>query len=179
MLWIGARSLMLFLFTQTLPREISLQMLGRVLVVAFGFVAAPHGPVDGSYVARTMNGHALPTELRIPVSAGDVRLFRLEQGVLRLGPGVHFSLYFRYYHQLVRRGERPTSTPVISESETGTYVLNKHELLFTPAKKEGARRRPTIPATIVGDEIRASYLLQNGSVEKRIILVLRRDASFW
>jgi hypothetical protein len=138
-----------------------------------------HPLQEGSYVARTMNGHALPAELRIPVTAGDIRLFRLEQGVLRLSPGGHFTLYFRYYHQLVRRGTRPTSTPVLSDSETGSYVLNKGKLLLTPAKKNGSKPRPSIQATIAGDDITASYLLQNGGSQERITLALRRDASYW
>jgi len=126
-----------------------------------------------------MNGRALPAELRIPVDAGDVRLFRLEQGILRLSPGGKFTLYFRYYHQLLRRGTRPTSTPVLSDSEMGSYVLNKGRLLLTPAKKKGAKRRPTIQATLAGDDITASYLLQSGGSQERITLAMRRDASYW
>lgn len=126
-----------------------------------------------------MNGRALPAELRIPVDAGDVRLFRLEQGILRLSPGGKFTLYFRYYHQLLRRGTRPTSTPVLSDSEMGSYVLNKGRLLLTPAKKKGSKRRPTIQATLAGDDITASYLLQSGGSQERITLAMRRDASYW
>lgn len=154
-------------------------MFVRVLIIFYGFAAALHSPVEGSYVARTMNGHALPTELRVPVTAGDIRLFRLEQGVLRLSPGGRFTLYFRYYHQLVRRGARPTATSVLSDSETGTYTLHSGKLLLTPARKNGSKPRPTIPATIAGDEISASYLLQNGGSRERVTLVLRRDASYW
>jgi len=133
--------------------------------------------VEGSYVARTMNGRALPAELRIPVTQGDVRLFRLEQGVLRLGEGGRFTLYFRYYHQLVRRGGRPVNTPVLSDSESGTYSLAGGQLLLTPAKKKGERSRPAISANISGEEIRASYLLED--TRERVTLVLRRDPRFW
>jgi hypothetical protein len=136
-------------------------------------------PIEGSYVARTLNGRALPAELRIPATAGDFRLFRLEQGVLRLSPSGHFTLYFRYYHQLVRRGTRPIATPVLSESEAGTYTFRNNQLMMVPAKKGGTGSRPTIAATISGEEIRASYLLENGSASERVALVLRRDASYW
>jgi hypothetical protein len=156
-----------------------LHFLGRVALVFYGLISTLHLQPEGSYVARTMNGHALPAELRIPVYAGDIRLFRLEQGVLRLSPGRRFTLYFRYYHQLVRRGTRPTSTPVLSDSETGTYVLNKGRLLLTPTKKNGSKPRPSIQATIVGEDITASYLLQTGGSQERITLALRRDASYW
>jgi hypothetical protein len=88
-------------------------------------------------------------------------------------------LYFRYYHQLVRRGARPIATPVLSESETGTYSVKTNQLVLVPVKKKGARSRPTIAATLSGDEIRASYLLENGSARERVTLVLRRDASYW
>lgn len=126
-----------------------------------------------------MNGRSLPTELRVPVTAGDVRLFRLEQGVLRLSQGRRFTLYFRYYHQLVRRGAKPVNTPVMSDSETGTYAINGNQLVLTPSRKKGAPQRPAVTATIGGDEIRASYLLQDATMHERVTLRLQRDASYW
>jgi hypothetical protein len=126
-----------------------------------------------------MNGQTLPAELRLPATAGDVRLFRLEQGVLRLNGDGHFTLYFRYYHQLVSRGSRPKSTPVLSDSETGTYKIQMGEMILTPAKKKGAKSRAPITATIAGEEIRASYVLQSETSHQRVTLTLRRDASYW
>ena len=159
--------------------EIPLYKVAALWLVLHGGVA-PHLPtIDGSYVARTLNGRALPAELRIPATEGDFRLFRLEQGVLMLSPGGRFTLYFRYYHQLVRRGTRPTVTPVLSESETGTYTIDANRLTLMPARKTGRRSNPTVVATISGDEIRATYLLQNGSTRERVALVLRRDESYW
>jgi hypothetical protein len=58
-------------------------------------------------------------------------------------------------------------------------VLNKGQLILTPAKKKGTKPRPAIQATIVGDDISASYVLQNGGSPERITLALRRDANFW
>jgi hypothetical protein len=136
-------------------------------------------PLDGSYVAKTLNGRALPADLRLPATAGDFRLFRLEQAVLRLDPRGRFTLYFRYYHQLVRKGARPVATPVMSEAETGTYSLATKQLTLVPAKKKGTKARPTIQATISGEEIKAFYVLQNGSTREPVTLVLTRDASFW
>jgi hypothetical protein len=151
-------------------------------LLALGLIilpANPLGSVEGSYVARTLNGRALPAELRLPATAGDVRLFRLEQGVLRLNGTGRFTLYFRYYHQLVPRGHRPTTTPVLSDSETGTYKVQNGEMILTPMKKKGNKSRPPITATIVGEEIRASYVLQTGTSEQKVILILRRDPSYW
>jgi len=88
-------------------------------------------------------------------------------------------LYFRYYHQLVRKGARAVATPVLSEAETGSYSLRAKQLTLVPAKKEGARSRPTIAATISGDEIKAFYVLQNGNTREPVTLVLARDASYW
>ena len=126
-----------------------------------------------------MNGHTLPAELRISATEGDFRLFRLEQGVLTLSGSGHFTLYFRYYHQLVRRGGRPTPTPVLSDSETGTFKVRMGTLILTPTNKKGGKSRAPITATIAGDEISASYALQNGSSEQRVTLTLRRDPSYW
>jgi hypothetical protein len=139
---------------------------------------APNG-VEGSYLVHTMNGRAIPAELRLPATAGSFRLFRLEQGLLRLGDHGRFTLYFRYYHQLVPRGGKPTSTPVMSESESGTFKVQAGNIVLTPAKKTGRKARPSITATIVGDEISASYLLQSGGSQQRVTLALRRDASYW
>jgi hypothetical protein len=136
-------------------------------------------PIEGSYLAQTMNGQPLPADLRLAATAGDFRLFRLEQGVLRLSEGRRFTLYFRYYHQLVQRGARPQSTPVRSESESGTFEVRAGRMKLTPAKTKKGRSRPQITATIVGDEIRASYMLQNGASSQRLTLILHRDASFW
>lgn len=138
----------------------------------------PHA-IEGSYVAQTMNGQPLPADLRMAATAGDFRLFRLEQGVLRLSEGRRFTLYFRYYHQLVPRGARPESTPVKSDSESGTFEVRAGRMILTPLKKKKAGSRPQITATIAGDEIRASYLLQSGASSQRVTLVLHRDASFW
>jgi len=149
------------------------------LVVFHGGVAATPVSIEGSYVATTLNGRALPADLRLPATAGDFRLFRLEQGVLRLSRGGRFTLYFRYYHQLVRLGARPIATPVLSESEAGTYTLKDHQLILVPSRKKNARSRPTIVATISGEEIRASYVLESGSARERVALVLRRDESYW
>lgn len=161
-------------------RETHLRKIAALaLLVVHGGITAGPLPIEGSYVARTLNGRAIPAELRLPVEDGDFRLFRLEQGVLHLGGGGRFTLYFRYYHQLVRRGTRPVVTPVLSESEVGTYTVKAGRLMLVPTKKKGARSRPTIAATISGEEIRASYLLQNGSGSERVALVLRRDASYW
>jgi hypothetical protein len=144
-----------------------------------GTVATGSSPIEGSYVARTMNGRSVPTDLRIPVTDGNVRLFRLEQGVLRLSQNGRFTLHFRYYHQLVRRGARAVQTPVMSDSESGTYTLKANQLTLTPTKKKGAKNRPVIAASIAGEEIRASYVLRNAGSAERVSLVLRRDASYW
>ncbi len=149
------------------------------LVALSGIGIGSSLPVEGSYVANTLDGHPLPADLRLPAVDGDFRLFRLEQGVLRLSSGGRFTLYFRYYHQLVRRGARPTTTPVLSDSESGTYKLEMGRMILTPSKKRGEKTRPAIPATITGQEITASYVLQSGGTERRITLTLKRDASFW
>jgi hypothetical protein len=152
--------------------------IAALVLVLYGGAAPLPIPTEGSYVATTLNGRTLPADLRIPATEGAFRLFRLEQGVLRLSPGGRFTLYFRYYHQLVQSGARPVATPVLSESETGTYAIKANRLTLVPTKKKGARSRPTIIATISGEEIRASYTLRDVSAE-RVALVLRRDASFW
>ena len=149
------------------------------LLAYHGIVLASPLLIEGSYVAKTLNGRPLPADLRLTAVGGDFRLFRLEQGVLRLSSGGRFTLYFRDYHQLVRRGSRPTSTPVLSDSESGTYKLEMGKLILTPMKKSGAKARPPIAATIAGKEIRASYLLQSGGTQQLVMLTLERDASFW
>jgi hypothetical protein len=136
-------------------------------------------PVDGSYVARTMNGQQLPAELRVSAGVGSFRLFRLEEGVLSLKPGGRFTLHFRYYHQLVRRGAKPVKTPVLSDSESGTYEVRAGSILLVPTKKAGAKARAPITATLVGEEIKASYLLADRTMNERVTLTLRRDASYW
>jgi hypothetical protein len=151
--------------------------LGLAALSGVGF-ASPR-PIEGSYVANTLDGRPLPADLRLPAVDGDFRLFRLEQGVLRLSSGGRFTLYFRYYHQLVRRGARPTTTPVLSDSESGTYKLDMGRMILTPSKKKGEKTRPSIPATIAGQEITASYVLQSGGTQRRVTLTLKRDASFW
>jgi hypothetical protein len=168
-------------FRQSAAREEThlYRIAALALLVAHGEGALLSLPVEGSYVARTLNGRAVPTELRLAATAGDFRLFRLEQAVLRLDARGRFTLYFRYYHQLVRQGARPVATPVLSEAEAGTYTLRSNELTLVPAKKKGARSRPTIVATISGEEIKAFYMLQSGSTRERVTLVLARDASYW
>jgi hypothetical protein len=136
-------------------------------------------PVTGSYVVRTMNGQTLPAELRIPAADGDFRLVRLEQGVLTLKPDGRFTLYFRYYHQLVRRGSRPTETPVLSESEVGTYRVEANKLLLRPTRKDRTVSRSAFGAMVGGDEIRAAYTFLSGGAHQKLRLVLRRDAHFW
>lgn len=126
-----------------------------------------------------MNGHGLPAELRIPTTGGDFRLFRLEQGVLTLKSGGRFTLYFRYYHQLVQSGTRPTTTPVLSDAQIGTYKFERDKLLLTPIKRDRSPSRGSFAASVAGEEIRASYLLVNGTLRSRVTLVLRRDPNFW
>jgi hypothetical protein len=99
--------------------------------------------------------------------------------VLRLSSGGRFTLYFRYYHQLVRRGARPVATPVLSESETGTFTVRDDQLTLVPSKKARAKRPTTIAATISGDVIKAAYVLENASTHERVALVLRRDNTYW
>jgi hypothetical protein len=151
-----------------------------LLVVLTRGPIAPAGSVtsiEGSYVAQTMNGRALPSDLRIPVTDGNVRLFRLEQGVLRLSEGGRFTLYFRYYHQLVRRGTRPVRTPVMADSESGAYSRSGQQLILVPTKKKGESKRPTVTAQISGDQIRASYVVPD--TNERVTLLLQRDARYW
>jgi hypothetical protein len=150
-----------------------------VAVLLYAGVAAFVRPVEGSYVVQTMNGHALPAELKMPTTEGDYRLFRLEQAVLTLKPGGRFTPYVRYYHQLVQRGTRPTATPVLSESETGTYKAERNNLLLIPTTKTSSRTHGPFAATIVGEEIRESYALMNGTVRYQLTLVLRRNPNFW
>jgi hypothetical protein len=160
--------------------ETHLQFLVAIAVfVLYGSHSAFDSRLEGSYIARTLNGRSLPAELLVPATAGNFRLFRLEQGVLRLRPSGRFTLYFRYYHQLVRRGDRPTVTPVMSDSETGTYTVSRDKIVLNPEKKSGAKSRAPIAATIAGEEIRATYMLEDGASNQRIALVLRRDASYW
>jgi hypothetical protein len=155
-----------------------LQSLSTLCFLLFALNVS-HSSIEGSYVARTLNGRSVPTDLRIPVTAGDVRLFRLEQAVLHLSGDGKFTLYFRYHHQLVRHGAQPTYTPVMSDSESGTYKVTKGQIVFTPAKKKGARNRSSITATFEGYDIKATYVLQDATVRQPITLELRRDASFW
>jgi hypothetical protein len=154
-------------------------LLALNALLAAAPVKADRQPVEGSYVARKLNGQLLPADLRLPAQGGDFRLFRLEQGVLRLAPGGRFTLYFRYYHQLVRKGTKPTSTPVLSDSESGTYRLQGGTMILTPTKKKGAKSRPAIPATISGQSINASYTLESAGSQQRVTLTLQRDPSFW
>ena len=155
-------------------------LIAIAVFVLFGnHTAVESRPLDGSYVVRTLNGRLLPAELRVPAQAGDYRLFALEQGVLTLWPSGRFTLYFRYYHQLVRRGRRPTTTPVMSNSETGTYRIRRDTIQFIASKKNGAPSRAPFAATIAGEEIKADYMLRNAGLNQRVILVLRRDASYW
>jgi hypothetical protein len=67
----------------------------------------------------------------------------------------------------------------MSDSESGTYSLSKSRLIFTPIKKKGSRTRSSIAATIEGEEIKATYVLQDATIRQPITLELRRDASFW
>lgn len=67
----------------------------------------------------------------------------------------------------------------MSDSESGTYSVNKSQLIFTPIKKKGSRARSSIAATIEGNEIKATYLLQDATMRQPITLELRRDASYW
>ena len=164
----------------TAVKEETLQpLIAIAALVLYGSHPAFEHNLDGSYVVRTLNGHSLPTELRLPAMAGDFRLFRLEQGVLTLRPNGKFTLHFRYYHQLVRRGHQPVSTPVMSDSETGMYTVAGAHILLTPRKKTTDRSRSPFSGTIAGEEIRAAYLLQSGGTSERVTLVLRRDPSFW
>ncbi len=160
--------------------EACLRAIVILAVLAFR-TSAPTSvlPVDGSYLARTLNGRVLPTELRLPVTEGDYRLFVLDQAVLRLSKGGQFMLYFRYYHQLVRRGDHPTSTPVLSDSEKGTFTIDRGRITLTPEKRKGRKARAPFAAKIEGQEIKATYLLEGGSTNQTVTLVLRRDASYW
>lgn len=160
--------------------------LNHLQIVAFWLIALRlltgssfSAQVEGSYVAQTLNGRPLPADLRLPAQGGDFRLFRLEQGVLRLASGGKFTLYFRYYHQLVRRGSKPASTPVLSESESGTYKVQDGSLVLTPATKKGGKSRPVVAATIKGPAISASYVLEPGGANQRVSLTLQRDPTFW
>ena len=151
-------------------------------ILAIGLLALHGGirpSVAGSYLAQTMNGQRVPADLRVPVRDGDYRLFRLEQGLLRLSENGHFTLYFRYYHQLVRHGRKPVTTPVMAESETGTFTMRAGSIVLTPARKSGRNSPRSITATLVGDQISASYVLENGASAQRVTLTLRRDANYW
>ena len=151
-------------------------------ILTIGLLALHGGlapSVAGSYLAQTMNGQPVPANLRVPVTGGDYRLFRLEQGLLRLGENGHFTLYFRYYHQLVRRGHKPVATPVMAESETGTFTIRAASIVLMPVRKSGRKSPTSITATLIGDQIRASYVLENGVTAQRVTLTLRRDASYW
>ena len=156
-----------------------MQSCAIFLIGLWGMALTSSAPLEGSYVATSLNGQKVPANLRLPAQGGDFRLFQLEQGVLRLSSGGRFTLSFRYYHQLVHRGQRPIKTPVLSDSESGTYRLEGGKIILTPAKKPGEKPRPTIPATLSGQEINAAYLLQSGGSRERITLTLKRDPTFW
>lgn len=156
-----------------------MQKILALVLVAVLSGAPRSSSIEGSYLARTMNGQPLPAELHVQAMAGDFRLFRLEQGLLRLTEDGRFTLYFRYYHQLVHRGGKPVNTPVLSESESGTYRVRAGSIVFTATGKRGSKSPSSITATITGDEIKAAYLLKSGGTQQRIALTLRRDASYW
>jgi hypothetical protein len=154
-------------------------LIAIAITLLYGIHAPSAGSLEGSYVVRTLNGRSLPADLRVPVTMGDFRLYRLEQGVLTIAPGGRFTLHFRYYHQLVRRGQRPTATPVMSDSEVGTYRITRDTILFTSRRKKGSRSRAPISATVTGEVIKTNYLIKDGGSGQRVMLVLRRDASYW
>ncbi|HET9636069.1 MAG TPA: hypothetical protein VFP26_09095 [Gemmatimonadaceae bacterium] len=135
--------------------------------------------ITGSYVAVTLDGRSLPADLRVPAVDGAFRLFTLEQGVLRLNADRTFTLYFRYYHQLVRRGAHPLPTPVMSDSEKGTYTIEGSRVTLVPQKRSKGKSRPSIVAVWSGDELRASYVLRTSGASERIALVLHRDSRYW
>jgi hypothetical protein len=148
------------------------------LAMNSGF-SRPPSAIVGSYVTITLNGHALPADVRVPVTDGAFRLFTLEQGVLRLSSDGKFTLYFRYYHQLVRRGARPAPTPVMSDSEKGTYSFDGIRITLVPEKRRNGQSRPNIVAVLSGDELSASYVLRTNGSPQRIALLLHRDPRYW
>jgi hypothetical protein len=117
---------------------------------------------EGSYLAQTVNNHPLPAEVRLAVGDGDYRLLTLDQGVLTLKPKGRFTLYFRYHHQLVRRGQRSIVTPVLSEAATGDYTVYGRALTLVNDTKRGVKQPPSIRGTLVNDQIRFTYSIQNG-----------------
>ena len=71
-------------------------------------------------------------------------------------------------------------TPVLSDSERGTFKVESGTIILTPAKKkEGKSSYTPVTATVSGDQIKATYVVQSGNSHQRVTLTLRRDPSYW
>jgi len=67
----------------------------------------------------------------------------------------------------------------MSDAENGTYTIDGSRITLVPQKRSKAKARPDIVATLLGNELRASYVLRMSSSSQRIALVLRRDPRYW
>ena len=145
-------------------------------------VAATHAPAGSSrtYVAKSLNRHALPSEVRVASNtSGYYHWLRLEQAVLRLEPNGRFTASFRYYHEHLKDSERPAPSPVLGESQHGTFSIKGSSITFVSHAPRNGKLPKPVTGTIRGDEIEVHYLVRDGQRWRDMMVLLERDPSYW
>jgi len=133
-----------------------------------------------TYVAKSLNRHALPAEVRVASNTGGYyHWLKLEQAVLRLQPGGKFTASFRYYHEHLKDSQRPTPSPVLGDSQHGTFSINGGSITFISQAPQNGKVPKPITGTIRGDEIEVHYLVRDGQRWRDMMVLLERDPSYW
>jgi hypothetical protein len=143
--------------------------------------AAPgHAPaVVGTYVIRSVNGHALPFADRVPSTPGYEHRVTLGRAALRLDPDGAFLLTAHYVHDHAPRRAATQPAPEKDDVVKGRWTLRGTALTLVPARSKRGRQPVPLVGRLAAGRLVLPYDVRTGTAERHYVFVGAYDPSYF
>ena len=154
--------------------------LSLLLACSVALLAAPRtlpAQAAGAFLSTRIDDSALPLSDRVTDDEGTTYLVEFERLVLTLRPGNRFRAAVRFRRTLTSADRRAQArqTPIQSMTVTGTYLVTRGEITFTPDSSGDAKGMKMLGGKVeTGDRIAVPFTYRNGAVQRQRVLRLER-----
>jgi hypothetical protein len=135
--------------------------------------------VVGTYVIRSVNGHALPFADRVPSTPGYEHRVTLGRAALRLDPDGAFRLTAHYAHDHTSRGAATQPAPQKDDVVKGGWTLRGNALTLVPARSKRGRQPVPLVARLTAGRLVLPYDVRTGTAVRHYVFVGAYDPSYF
>ena len=165
------------MFSLVFFRAIALAAAAPVLI------ALPTGErtptVAGTYVVRSVNGHALPVADRLPSAPGYEHRATLTRAAVRLDADGRFVLTAHYAHEHTARNAPPSRVPARDDAVRGRWTLEGSTLTLVPARSKRGRQAAPLVGRLAGGRLVLPHDVSIGVSERHYVFAAVYDPAYF